>query len=56
LRNRLFSIYSADGCSVVQFSAGAFKFLGDELFVWKDSLILGGEYLVGEIVECVVGL
>ena len=42
--------------SFPQFSAGAFKFLGDEFFVWKDSLILGGEHLVGEIVECVVGL
>ncbi len=56
MRIRLFSIYSADGCSFVQFSTGAFKFRGDELFVWKDSLILGGEYLVGEIFECVVGL
>jgi hypothetical protein len=34
-----------------------FKFLGDELFVWKDRLILGREKLVsGEILECVVGL
>ena len=39
-----------------QFLTGAFKFVGEELFVWKDSLILGGEHLVGEIVECVVGL
>ncbi len=30
--------------------------LGDEFFIWKDSLILGGEHLVGEIVECVVSL
>ena len=42
--------------SLLQFPAGAFKFLGDELFVWEDSLILSGEHLVGEIVECVVGL
>ena len=27
--------------------AGAFKFLGDEFFVWKDRPILGGEHLIG---------
>ena len=48
-------MYSPDGCSLIQFAARALKFLGDELFVWKDSLILGGEHLIGEIVECVVG-
>ena len=42
--------------SFLQFPAGAFKFLGDEILLWKDSLILGGEHLVGEIVERVVGL
>jgi hypothetical protein len=36
----------------LQFSAGAFKFVGNELFVWKDSLVLAGEQFVGEIVEC----
>ena len=41
---------------VLQFSAGAFQFLGDELFIGKDGLILGGEHFVGEIVECVMGL
>ncbi len=35
---------------------GSVEFLGDELFVGKEGLILGGEHLVGEIVECVVGL
>ncbi len=35
---------------------GAVEFLGDELFAWKNGLIFGGEHLVGEIVECVVGL
>ena len=41
--------------SVLQLPAGAVEFLSDELFVGKDGLILGGEHLVGEIVECVVG-
>jgi len=49
-------MYSADGCSFVQFPAGAFEFRGDEFFVWKYSLILCGDHFVGEIVECVVGL
>ncbi len=34
------SLSSADRCQFLQFPAGAFKFLGDKLFVWKDSLIL----------------
>lgn len=51
-----FSLSTADRRPFLQFSAGAFKFLGDELFVWKDSLILSGEHFVGEIVERVVGL
>src|SRR5260370_4989784 len=42
--------------SLRQFPAGAIQFLGNELFVGKDGLILGGKDLVGEIVECVVGL
>ena len=42
--------------SPLQFPAGAFKFPGDEFFVWEDSLILSGEHLVGKIVECVVSL
>jgi hypothetical protein len=33
----------------LQFPAGAFKFIGDEVFVWKDSLIFSGEQLVREI-------
>ena len=41
--------------SFFYFLAGAFEFLGDELFVGKDSLILRGEHLVGQIVECIVG-
>jgi hypothetical protein len=41
---------------LLQLAAGAFKFFGNEFFVWKDSLILSGEHLVGEIVECIVGL
>jgi hypothetical protein len=52
---RRFSLSSGDRCPFFQFVAGAFKFVGDELFVWKDSLILRGEHLVGGMVECVVG-
>jgi hypothetical protein len=44
-----------DRTAFLQLSAGALKFLRDEFFVWKDRLILHGEHLVGEIVECVVG-
>src|SRR5882724_12478290 len=49
------TLSTADRHPILQFSAGALKFLCDEFFVWKDSLILRGENLVGEIVECVVG-
>src|SRR5579872_2265080 len=45
-----------DGRPFLQLAAGAFEFFGDEFLVWKDGLILGSEYLVGKIVECVVGL
>ena len=41
--------------SVFYLLAGAFQFLGDELFVGKDSLILRGQHLAGQIVECIVG-
>ena len=51
-----FSLSTVDRRRFLQFPAGASKFLSDELFIWKDSLILSGEHLVGEIVECVVGL
>ena len=47
---------TADRRPFLQLPAGSFKFFGDEFFVRKDSLILGGEHLVGEIVECVVCL
>src|SRR5580658_3000878 len=40
----------------LELSAGALKFVGNELFVWKDSLVLSGEHFVGEIIECIVGL
>lgn len=43
-----------DNRPFLQLPPGAPKFLGDGLFVWKDSLILSGEHLVGEIVEYVV--
>jgi hypothetical protein len=56
VRIRGFSVSSADRGTLLQLPAGAFKFLGDELFVRKDSLIFSCEHLVGEIVECVVGL
>jgi len=52
LKIRLFSLSSAERCPFLQFPAGAFKFPGDDPFVWKDSLILSSEHLVGEIVEC----
>src|SRR5260370_1181390 len=42
--------------SLLQFTPGPFKFLGDEFFVWKDSLIFSSEDLVGEVVEGVVSL
>jgi hypothetical protein len=45
-----------DRRAFLQLSAGAFKLFGDKIFVWKDSLILRSENLVGEIVECVVSL
>jgi hypothetical protein len=45
------SLGLAERPSFLQFPAGAFKFLGDEFVVRKDGLILGGEHLVGEIVE-----
>ena len=38
------------------FLARPFEFLGNELFVWKDGLILSGKHFVGEIVEGVVSL
>jgi len=38
----------------LQLSAGAFKLLAIRFSSWKDSLILGGKDLAGEIVECVV--
>ena len=47
---------SADRRAILEFPVGAFKFLGDHLFIWKDSLIFSGENFVWEIVECVVGL
>jgi hypothetical protein len=50
-----FSLSSAAIRPFLQFPARAFKLLGDELFVRKDSLILSREHLVREIVECVVG-
>ena len=31
---------TGDRHSLLQFSAGALKFLGDEFFVWKDSLVV----------------
>jgi hypothetical protein len=51
--------FSAEfGCQrpVSPVPAGAFKFLGDELLVRKDSPILRREHFVGKIVECIVGL
>jgi hypothetical protein len=35
---------TADRHPFLHFSAGTLKFLGDEFFVWKDSLILRGEH------------
>jgi hypothetical protein len=32
------------------------QFVGNQLFVWQNGLVLGGEHLVGKIVEGVVGL
>jgi len=41
---------------LLQSLAGAFKFVSNQLFIWEDCLIFGGENLVLEIVEGVVGL
>jgi hypothetical protein len=35
--------------SFLKSSAGAFKFLDDELFIRENSLILGREHLVGRL-------
>lgn len=35
---------------------GAFQFLGKEFFVGQDSLVFGGENLVGQVVQSVVSL
>jgi hypothetical protein len=37
-----------DRRAFLQLPAGAFNLFGDKIFVWKDSLILRGEDLVGE--------
>jgi hypothetical protein len=39
-----------------QLSAGALQLVSDEFFVGQDGLILGGENLVGQVVEGIMSL
>ena len=56
-QHREMLLVSADRqAPLLQFPAGAFQFLSDELFVRQDGLVLRSKNLVGEIVEGVVGL
>jgi hypothetical protein len=46
-----FSLSSAAIRPFLQFPAGALQFLGDELFAWKDSLILGPRFASKSLTE-----
>lgn len=47
----------ATACSqlaLFQFTTGSLQFAGYQLFVWQNGLVLGGENLVGQIVDGVM--